>query len=291
MKIQLEEAVPEQASQIGRIFYHAFKNIMEQHGLEPDIPSEEVGTAIMSARIGTPECQGFVALVDGRVAGANFYARFDSVAAVGPMIVDPAMQGLGLGRKLMQAAIDHAQSHGFERVRLLQDAINMVSMSLYTSLGFTVQEPIVLLRAAEKPEPVSGVRPLRLEDVEACSRLGIKLLGISRANEVRFMISHGPGMGVIPVGLERAGELQGYAVPGFSGHGVAHTNDDLLALVNTGMALSEGPSSAKWLCPSRNGDLFRMALEQGHRAVRGLHLMSIGPYETPSGSWFSSIEG
>jgi predicted N-acetyltransferase YhbS len=293
MHIELTEATPQHAPAIGRIFFEAFKDIMDRHGLPLDIPSEEVATAIMTARIGSAECYGIVALVDGQVAAGNFYSRFDDWAGVGPMIVDPAMQGHGLGRRLMQAVIDHAAAAGYKRIRLLQDAINMTSMSLYTSLGFTVTEPIVLLQLPDSsaPAPDSAIRPLTPADADLCGQLSAELYGLSRTRETAYFIKNGPSIGVIPVGLQRDGELIGYAVPGFFGHGVARNNDDLLTLISGGAALSAHPATRRWLCPSRNGDLFRQALARRHRAVRGLHAMAMGPWETPSGSWFCSIEG
>jgi predicted N-acetyltransferase YhbS len=291
MQIQLAEAAPQHAPAMGRIFYEAFRDLMERHGLPLDIPSEEAGVAVMSARIAAPEFYGVVALADGALAGGNFYSRFDAWAGVGPLVVDPAMQGLGLGRRLMQAVIDHATASGYDRIRLLQDSINMVSMSLYTSLGFTVTEPIVLLQASQVPKASPDVRPLTPDDVPACARLSEELFGIARGRETAFYIERGPAMGVVPVGLERGGELQGYAVPGFFGHGVARSNEDLLTLINGGAALSSHPATSRWLCPSRNGDLFRLALGQGYRTVRGLHAMAMGSWDTPKGTWFCSIEG
>ena len=42
----------------------------------------------------------------------------------------------GVGKALMQWAIDEADRRGITQVRLFQEAINAASLSLYTSLGF-----------------------------------------------------------------------------------------------------------------------------------------------------------
>jgi len=290
MHIELIEAQPEHADAIGRIFYHAFKDLMDRHGLPLDIPSEDVGIQILTSRIADLDSYGVVALVDGVVAGGNFYTAYDPVAGVGPLIVDPTRQGLGLGRRLMKHVVDHATANHGPQVRLMQDAINMTSLSLYTSLGYTVTEPFVLLQLPGVATTAPEVRPLSTTDIDACEQLSLKYYKVSRRNEVARMIEHGAAIGITPVGIESDGVLTGYVLPGFFGHGVAASNADLIAMVETGQVLSPHPMAARWICPSRNGDLYRLALSHGYRASRGLHGMAIGPYEIPEGAWFSSIE-
>jgi len=97
----------------------------------------------------------------------------------------------------------------------------------------------------------------------------------------------------MPVYLrEREGRVIAYAIPGFLGHGVAETNEDLLATLQAAHAQRPGnlaTAMASILCPSRNGALFRALLKAGGRTVRCLHLMALGPYEEPLGVWYPSI--
>jgi len=54
---------------------------------------------------------------------------------------EPTARGIGLGRKLMQAAIDHASQHGADTVLLDTVATAMPdAVRLYTSMGFEVTE-------------------------------------------------------------------------------------------------------------------------------------------------------
>jgi GNAT superfamily N-acetyltransferase len=52
------------------------------------------------------------------------------------------VQNLGIGRLLMKAAMDRVQDHGAPGSRLVQAAFHNRSLSLYTSFGFDVREPL-----------------------------------------------------------------------------------------------------------------------------------------------------
>ena len=54
-----------------------------------------------------------------------------------------ALQGGGVGRRLMEAVLERA--NGAAGIRLLQDAFNMRSLALYASLGFEVREPVLVM--------------------------------------------------------------------------------------------------------------------------------------------------
>ena len=62
--------------------------------------------------------------------------------------MDCAFRGRSVGRALMQAVIDYAQHNGIARVRLMQETINTLSLSLYASIGFEVQEEVAFMEAA-----------------------------------------------------------------------------------------------------------------------------------------------
>ena len=57
------------------------------------------------------------------------------VAWLEDVIVLPRLRGRGVGRALVQAALDHAQACGCRRVTLLTDADNGRAQHLYRSLG------------------------------------------------------------------------------------------------------------------------------------------------------------
>ena len=144
----------------GRTLYQAFHDIAVQHGFPPDFPTVEQAVHLTGLLIGSPAFYGVVAEQDGRVVGSNFMSEADPIRGVGPITVDPSVQGSGVGRQLMEAVIERGR--GAPGVRLLQDAFNSRSMSLYVSLGFEVKEPIVMIQGRPRSGAKAGwnVRPM-----------------------------------------------------------------------------------------------------------------------------------
>jgi GNAT superfamily N-acetyltransferase len=232
------------------------------------------------------------AKVDGKLVGSNFLQLSDAVAGVGPITVCPTTQAKGIGRTLMQDVIKHAVTQHGPQVRLVQDAVNTTSLSLYTSLGFEVKEPLAMVTVPPEQAKDETVRLARMEDLDHLDELCRRVYLVSRRNEVAGLIAHGAEHGM-PVYLrKREARVVAYAIPGFLGHGVGETNEDLMATVRQAMGRRGGRLSRSMeaiLCPSRNGELYRAILTAGGKTVRCLHLMAMGPYETPIGAWYPSI--
>jgi len=121
---ELKLARPElqDVSELGRICFEAFRHVSEGHGFKRDFPDAETAAKIIGLILSLPGSFGVAARNGGRLVGSNFLLLTDRVAGVGPITVDPERHGRGIGRRLMEAALDHAREHGFERVRLLQDS-------------------------------------------------------------------------------------------------------------------------------------------------------------------------
>jgi GNAT superfamily N-acetyltransferase len=267
----------------GRILYDAFERSAEVHGFRPDFPNREVALLMMDSLL---ELRwGAAAEINGRVVGSIFLERGDSVAGIGPITVDPRIQQSGVGRCLMQAAIEYGGD--WEGIRLVQDTFNEISMSLYASLGFEVKEPLVVLEGVPRGAPPRGieVRPLSPDDVEACVALCERVHGITRSSEIRLSLER-----LRPLVVEREGRVTGYATTldlWAAGHGVAETERDLTALLCGGSGKMERPVS--FLLPIRQAGLFRWCLEQGLRIVKPMTLMAMGRYENPRGCFFPSV--
>jgi GNAT superfamily N-acetyltransferase len=270
----------------GRICYEGFRTVNEHYGFPPTFPSVEVATRRVSGFIRHPLVFGVVAEAgDGRIVGFNFLSERDSIRAVGPIVIDPAAQGHGIGRQLMEAVLVRAR--GARGIRLLQDSFNVQSLSLYAALGFDAQEIFIVLSGAPVNAPSSSwkIRSLTASDVAGCEALHERVHGYPRTNELRDALATGA-----PIMALRGGRVRAYmATPTIwlANHAVAETEEDMQALLLGAARMLKQPIS--FLIPIRRAALFRWCLMQGFRATRPMTLMTIGEYRDPRGSYFPSV--
>lgn len=282
-QISFRRAAAADAAECGRICHDAFRSISEKHAFPPDFPSPELATGLLAWLVDHPGFYGVVAEMHGRIVGSNFLDERDEVAGVGPITVDPDIQDANIGRRLMADVLARADERGFRSVRLCQAAYHNRSMALYTKLGFQVREPLSTIQGPALLSEVPGctVRPVRHEDLEACGRLGERLLGAPRTGDLADGIAAGTAMLV-----ERGGRITGYTSGvAFFGHTVGEANEDVAALI----AAAPGFGGPGFLVPTRNAELLRWCLARGLRIVQPMSLMSRGSYAEPQGAWLPSV--
>ena len=124
----------------------------------------------------------------------------------------------------MEAILE--RSRGAVGVRLVQDSFNMISISLYASLGFEVKEPLLLLRGRPTSKPSLGVevRPLNSDDLSDCAALCRRVHGFEQLNELRDAAKT-----LSPLVSLRAGRITAYALTLTMwprNHAVADTEED-----------------------------------------------------------------
>lgn len=279
--VTLAPAQPAQIDELGRIVYEAFKDISSAHGFPPDFPSVHVARQAVGMMVSRPDFYGVAASLDGQIAGSNFLSLSDPVAGVGPITVDCAFQGRGIGRLLMSDVIRYANEHGIAMVRLVQDAYNTRSISLYAELGFDTRHALALMQASPATDP--SVRDAVNGDLDALEALCTRIYKVTRRGEVAAAIQHG-----FPVlARVRDGRIRAYLIPGVFGHGVGESEEDMLALAQEAAHRATQPPLV--FAPLDEADLFRKFLAAGFRTVKMMNLMTVGPYEAPARVWMPSI--
>jgi GNAT superfamily N-acetyltransferase len=109
MKLELVPATEDRIPLLGDICHRAFSALHDRFGVERDIPDAEIGTMILSQTVKRPDYTGVMAVLDGHIVGSNFLTFADEVAGVGPITVEPGLQSKGVGRALMQWAVDEGK--------------------------------------------------------------------------------------------------------------------------------------------------------------------------------------
>jgi predicted N-acetyltransferase YhbS len=280
--ISVRRMRPEDAEMCGRIGFEAHGAVAAAHTVPSEQPSIEFAVGMLGTLLADPVSQGFVAERDSRVLGSIFLHTLPPVAVIGPLTVHPEAQG-GIGRRLMEAALEEARRRGIASVRLVQSPAHLRSLALYAKVGFDVPEPLVMMQG-DLPAPEAGTARVRLateEDVPVCNAVCRQVHGLEREHEPRRAVQQG-----VATVAERDGQLVGYTTGlGFLRYAVAETTDDLKALI-AGASQILGPG---FFVPTRNGELLRWLLGAGMRAVWPANLMSLGPYQPPAGAFLPSI--
>lgn len=283
MNVTLRPGTAADAERCGEICYNAFKAVADQHNFPPDFPSQEVTRGLLDRLLANPGFYSVVAEFDGTIVGSNFVDERSTIAGLGPITVDPAVQNRAVGRQLMQNALDRVKLRAFPGVRLLQAAYHNRSLSLYARLGFVAREPLSTMQGPALGVHIPGysTRPATELDLSTCNEICAKVHGHDRAGELRNAIKE-----TTATVVEHAGRIVGYSSSiAFFGHAVAETNEGLKALIGAAPAFG-GPG---FLVPTRNAELFLWCLERGLQVVQPMTLMSIGLYNEPAGAFLPSI--
>ena len=283
MGVRIRAARPDDAPECGRILYEAFASVAIEHGFPPDFASVAVATRNIEGLLADPGFHGIVAEGDCRILGSTFLDERSTIAAIGPVSVDPVAQNGHVGRALMNAMLERVAERRFPGVRLVQIAYHNRSVSLYAKLGFEVRESLVAIHGEPLRFAVPGydVRPATATDEAACNALCREVHGHDRAGEVRDALAAGRA-----VVVERLGRITGYTTGiGYFSHSVAETNDDLEALI----AAADDFGRPGFIVPLSNAHLFRWCLAQGLQVFFVMNLMTVGLYQHPEGAYLPSI--
>jgi len=143
--VELRGFRPEDASALLAVNAAAFAHHPEQGGLDA------AGLAARMAEEWFDPDGLIVAVEDGRLLGFHWTKRVGDLGEVYVVGVDPSAQGRGLGRRLLQAGLDHLAKAGCRSVILYVDSADTVAVGMYASAGFGVAHRDVLyVPAAEE---------------------------------------------------------------------------------------------------------------------------------------------
>jgi GNAT superfamily N-acetyltransferase len=245
--------------------------------------SHQIAVANFARRLGHPDHYVVVAELNGHLVGSVFLDERSTIAGLGPITVDPAVQNRRIGRQLMQAALQRVAERRCPGVRLVQAAYHSRSLCLYATLGFEVRELLVTLQGLPLALHIPGyaVRQATEGDLDGCNALCRRIHGHDRSGELLEAIQRGTATVV-----EHGDRLIGYATGlGFWGHAVGESNASVQALIGAAPEfIGRG-----FLLPARNGELFRWCLAHRLRVVQTQTLMSMGLYNEPQGVFLPSI--
>ncbi len=268
---------------VSAIFKSAFNEMYRRRGFGPVVADQSVGAAIAGAyRSHDPEHCLVVARGD-RVVGSGFLHVRGATAGAGPITIDPAQQGSGCGRVLMEEICARADRDGVRSLRLIQDAFNEVSFCLYGRVGFVGRETLV--RGGFPIRPDLGVRSLarrasRRDGIDAIVALERDLIGFDRARDYDLLGRMGE-IFVLPDGAGVRGSLVRMVRGGVAVLGpiVSRDLDGALDLIQAAGADLPLRTEFRLLIPATRSDLLSACYDAGFEVHSLCTYMVRGAFE------------
>jgi ribosomal protein S18 acetylase RimI-like enzyme len=277
----------------GDVNFLAFYRSALLHGVPAVVTTPAESRRYVSHLLEFDPLGGIVAEDGGEVVGLAWLHPRGPVATVGPVAVDPAVQGRGIGRRLLEGLFEIA-GKGVPQIRLVQESFNLVSLGLYLRTGFRIVAPLLELELPAgtrlDPPPATAsvvIRPARADDRTALVTRDARAFGAPRPQSVDLYLQRGR----VLVAEERS-MLAGYAMAiGFDARaflGSASADDArvLLALLGTLAAEFGGRGLAvRALVAASDRAVVDGLLGFGFRVFRACHYMVRGGGTAPPPSY------
>jgi ribosomal protein S18 acetylase RimI-like enzyme len=125
----IRKATTDDTGRVRAITHAAYHKYVARIGREPSPMSADFAAEIAADHVVVIETEGVVAgcMIAWLKADAYF---IDNIA------VDPARQGAGLGRKLINHAVEEAKHRRLSAITLYTNAAMMENLSMYAHMGF-----------------------------------------------------------------------------------------------------------------------------------------------------------
>jgi GNAT superfamily N-acetyltransferase len=173
---------------VGEILFEAFNAVALKHGYAPRMQKVQEGISWAWAMLRHGPNEILIAQVDNRVAGLCCLNPRGVHGGIGPVAVDPAFQGQGIGGQLMDALLKRVEH--LESVRLFQESFNAASFLLYYSRDFVPVADLLDLyinQGEQKEVNQSGnVRELLPEDLDTLSAYDIPISKFDRRTDLAY---------------------------------------------------------------------------------------------------------
>jgi ribosomal protein S18 acetylase RimI-like enzyme len=278
----------------GDVNFVAFYQSAVAHGQRPNVGTPNESRRYIRHLHAFDPLGGIVAEENGEIVGIGWLHPRGPVATIGPLAVDPRMQGRGIGRLLLERLIEVA-GRGVPQIRLVHESHNAVSLGLYLRTGFRVVAPLLDLELAAGSSLVPPALPRGTvirpasdgEDRSRVIQRDARAFGAQRPQSIDLYLQSGRVLVAA-----RADALVGYAL-GIGFHGAAHLGsasaedaDVLLALLATlGDELSTEGNTVRILVPAGDRRLVDDVLRLGFRVVRACHYMVRGGGTSPPANY------
>src|SRR5260370_16122435 len=139
----------------------------------------------------SPGSGGFLIEKDSSVVGTVAFIRYDALAWIAMMLVDPQQRRAGIGARLMEEALSALSSAPCVGL----DATPM-GQPLYRRFGFVQEYAMVRTKAtidaARFGQPTGRARPMRLEDLSAVLPRDREVFGADRSQLLAGLFSRSP---------------------------------------------------------------------------------------------------
>jgi len=149
--------------------------------------------------------------IEDRLVGVLTTTTYDGLAFLGAVIVRPGLRDQGLGKRMMEAALDHLRTRGVETVRL---NAYLRAIPFYERLGFRPEYEVVRWRGTDPGGPVFGIRPVRLADLPSLIAFDAPFFGARRDRLLARLAEEFPETFLVAI---RGGRMRGYLVGNPSG--------------------------------------------------------------------------
>lgn len=146
----------------------------------------------------------FVAAADGKRIGICAATAYGESGFVGELIVVPEMRGRGVGRRLLEHAIEYLVTRGAQNILLDGDP---PAVPLYERVGFRKVCRSLRFYGSLRGSARPRVRAMRAADLDAVSAMDRQAFGADRRFFLERSLSLHPELGQV---MEQDGEIAGF---------------------------------------------------------------------------------